>query len=367
MTKLFILTGILIIPLYLEAQELQESDLDKLHYLPGKVETFYSTGCENKAIFLQEITLDAVAFFENKLQDTFDIKLLVLNRRDWRSLVGGPYLISGFSRNPDRIEIGDYNLYKIKLRKNETLYGKDKAFLFDLIVVHELGHYISHKKKIKSIRWTSEFFADYLLIGFVLEKIPYWNLPSYGGVFFKYLPFKHKSLKEFEENYSRLGPLNMMIYHYKLQELAFKIFKKRGWDFMYEYIDRYTQDLLPPPEKNHLVDLTVSDFQKMEPEIVNEWIAGMQKTYHPLVVLLLLLAGAVTIRLLDNSYTVFSQGQYITKRSHKLFGIPALQIRSNVKFFENQKVARRLKLIMALRPLMYLFFILFILLLLLHH
>jgi hypothetical protein len=122
MKKIVLLTGILILSLRSVSQEFKESDLDKLLLLPGRVNTYYSKGCETKAKYLQELVQDAVIFFENKLQDTFDIKLLVLNKNDWRLLVGGAYFLPRFNNDPDRIEIGSRinQLYRIKLPGNES-------------------------------------------------------------------------------------------------------------------------------------------------------------------------------------------------------------------------------------------------------
>jgi hypothetical protein len=351
----------------LGAQEFKESDLDKLHLLPGKVETYCSNGCEGKAEYLQELVQDAVIFFQNKLEDTFDIKLLVLNKSDWKLLVGGPYILSGFDKNPDRIEMGINELFKIKLPENDTLYGKGEAFLWDFIAVHELGHYISQRKKVKSIRWTSEFFADYIMIGFLHEKIPDWELPSSVSTIFKYLPFKYKSLEDFGNNYSRMDPLNYSIYQAKFEELAFKIFEKRGWNFMYEYIDRFSREINPPPDRDHLVELTIAEFQKLEPEIFNEWIKGMRKTYHPLIIFSILLGIVILIRLTDKSFIIFNNSGLKTKKRYKILGVPSLLILSQLKHIEDQKNKLRLKIIIGLRPVMYLCLLLLVLLLVLHH
>ncbi len=365
--KFCITIGLLIIPLFLGAKELKESDLESLLFFPGIVETYYSEGNEIKARYLQELVQDAVVFFQDKLQDTFDIKLLVLDKKDWKLLVGGPYILYGFSRDPDRIEMGVHNLFKIELPENETLYGKNEAFLWDFIAVHELGHYISYHKKVKGIRWTSEFFADYIMIGFLLEKIPDWKLPSSISTFYKYLPFKHKSLEDFGKYYSSIGPLNNSIYQAKFEQLAVKIFNKRGWDFMFEYMENFTQEINPPPDRNHLLELTVAEFQKMEPAIFNEWNEEMKQTYHPLIIIVFLLAIIVVIKSMDNSYRILADDGIKTKKSYKIFGAPSLLIASQIKNVEYQKNKSKLKRIIGLRPIMYLSLILLILLLLLHH
>ena len=365
--RFFITIGLLIIPLFLGAQELKESDLDSLLSFPGIVETYYSQGSETKARYLQELVQDAVVFYQYKLQDTFDIKLLVLDKKDWKLLIGGSSILGGFSRDPDRIEMGVHNLFKIRLPDNETLYGKNEAFLWDFVAVHELGHYISSHKKVKGIRWTTEFFADYIMIGFLHEKIPDWKLPASISAIYKYLPFKHKSLEDFGKYYSTMDPLNTSIYHAKFEQLAVEIFNKRGWDFMFEYIDNFTQEISPQPDRNHLLEFTVAEFQKMEPEIFNEWIEEMRQTYHPLIIIVFLLAIIVVIRSMDNSYRILVDYGLETKKRYKILGVPSPLILYQIKHIEYQKNKSKLKLIVGLRPILYLSLIILILLLLLHH
>jgi hypothetical protein len=366
MTKLIVIIGLLIIPSFIWSQEFKESDLDKLLLAPGKVNTYYSKGCEIKAKYLQELVQDAVIFYENKLQDTFEIKLLVLNKSDWKLFVGGSYFIRHYEKRPDRIIIGINELYRIKLPDDKILYGKKEAYLWDFVAVHELGHYISQRNKIKGISWTKEFFADFIMIGFMLERMPDWQLPLSIGTLFKYLPFKYKSLSDFEKNNSRIDPLNLIIYEAKFEELAFNIFKKRGWSFMFDYIKRF-KNISPPPDKSHLVELTIAEYQKMEPEIFNEWQLGMRKTYHPYLVFFTLFAIISIIRFFDNSYTIFTNLGLKTKNRFRILGVSTFLILSKLKSLDNSKLKRKLKLIMWLRPLMYLSLILIILLLLLHH
>jgi hypothetical protein len=366
MIKIVFFTGFLLISFHSFAQELIEPDLDKLLLLPGKVNTYYSQGCEIKAKYLQELIQDAVIFFENKLGDTIDIKLLVLNKQDWRLMVGGPYILYQFVNDPARIEMGTNELFKIKLPNNKTLYGKKEAYIWDFIAVHELGHFISQQNKIKHIRWTSEFFADYIMIGFMLEKMPDWQLPSSIGTLFKYLPFKYKSLNDFEKNNPRIDPLNYSIYEAKFEELAFNIFKKRGWCFMSDYIKRF-RNVSPPPDKSHLVELTIAEFQKMEPEIFNEWLAGMRKTYHSFMVLCILISIVIAIRLFDDSYGIFYQYGLTIKKRYRIFGVPTLLIIPKLNSFESLKIKRKLKLLVILRPIFFLCLLLIILLLILHH
>ncbi|MCX6328519.1 MAG: hypothetical protein NTZ85_03245 [Bacteroidia bacterium] len=365
MKKQILLTCFLLIPFWSGAQKFNESDLARLQLIPGNVETYYSKGCETKAEYLQKLVQDAVIFFQNKLADTFDVKLLVLNKSDWKLLVGGPYILTDFAKDPDRIEMGINELYKIKLEDNELLYGKKEAYYWDFISVHELGHYIGHRNNLFVLPWMGEFFADYILIGFLSEKVPEWQFPyAVSSALFKYLPLKYKSLEDFDRNI-KIDPVNYSLYEGKLVDLANKIFEKRGWSFMYEYIERYK--VKPAIDKTQFFQKSISDFKEMEPEIFNDWLSGMSKTYHPYLVFFILFALIGIIRFFDNSYRIFTNLGLKTKRRFRFFGVPAFSILSKLKSFENLKIKRKLKLIIALRPIMYFFVILVILLLILHH
>ncbi|MCX6253419.1 MAG: hypothetical protein NTV31_02960 [Bacteroidia bacterium] len=367
MTKLILITGLLIIPSFICAQEFKESDLDKLLLAPGKVNTYYSKGCETKAKYFQELVQDAVLFYENKLQDTFEIKLLVLNKSDWKLFVGGSYFLTGrYEKRPDRIIMGINELYKIKLADNKILYGEKEAFFWDLIAVHELGHYISHRNKLYVLPWMGEFFADYIQLGFLSERIPDWQYPSQeASTLFKYLPFKYKSLEDFGNNMNRIDPVNYSFYEGKLSVLANNIFEKRGWNFMYEYLERFK--IKPTIDKELLYQKFISDFKEMEPEIFNDWLLGMRKTYHPYLVFFILFAIIVFVRFFDNSYSIFTNLGLKTKKRFRIFSVPTFSILTKIKSLENSKIKRKLKLIMGLRPIAYLCLFLFILLLILHH
>lgn len=348
-------------------------DFYKLPILPGKVETYYSLESETRAKYLQLLIEDAVIFFQNKLGDTIDVKLVVLNRKDYKSMVGGFYLSHSFDKDPYRIETGITELLKMKLDDNKTLYGKNEIFLWDLISVHELGHYISQTHDIKALRWMSEFFADYVMIGYIIEKIPGWQFPSRLSNFYKYLPFKYKTLEDFQSKYSNIGPLNYYMYQVKYEELAYAIFKNKGWDFMFEYLDKFgaiSRDdsiKLAKLSLSEKVDFSLSEFKKMEPGIFDNWIKGMGKSYHSLVIFLILIASISVIRFLDNSYNIFNRLSLQTNKKYRIFGIPARIIISNLTTIENLKIKRKLKLIIGLRPLMYLCILLLVFLLIIHH
>jgi hypothetical protein len=372
MAKLVLLTAFLITPLFIRAQELKESYLDKLLVSQGTVKTYYSKGCETKAKYLQELVQDAAKFYENKLKDTFDINLLVLNKNDWKLMVGGPYVISDFAKDHDRIEMGINEFFQIKLNGDRTLYGKKEAFLWDFIAAHELGHYIGHRNNVTTPAWLGEFFAQYVLIGFLSEKIPEWQFSSgITNFLFKYLPLKYKSLEDLGMHYGRMDPVNYSLYETKLLDLANKIYKKRGWNFMYEYLKRYkikpTINSKLQIDRKLIFQYYISNFREMEPEIIDDWLLGMKKTYHPFFVFLILFSIIGIIRFFDNSYSIFTDLGIETKKRFIILGVPTFSILPRLRSFDNLKNKNRLKLIMLLRPLLYVCMTLIIILLIIHH
>jgi len=115
--------------------------IQHLSSIDGKVKTYYADGYKSKALYLQELLEDAVAFYEQKLTDTFDLKLLVLNKEAWKYYASTPYPLSEYQRHPDRIIMPTTDIYKIKLPSDYTLSGRNETYFWNLIAVHELFIY----------------------------------------------------------------------------------------------------------------------------------------------------------------------------------------------------------------------------------
>ncbi len=154
--------------------------IDSLAHREGRIETYFTKGSESKAEYLQMLLEDAMLFYEDKLKDTFDLKLLVLDRKAWKYFASTPYPLCEYRKEPDRIILPDVNIYKIKLKHGKTLFGRSKVYFWDFIAVHELGHYISVKLNARShTLWLSEFSADYIQVGYMAERIPEFRFPKW--------------------------------------------------------------------------------------------------------------------------------------------------------------------------------------------
>jgi hypothetical protein len=364
MNKYFLTLILLIIPQSIWNQELKESDYHRLPMVQGKVITYYSAGHQSRAEYLKALVEDAIVFFEKKLGDTIDIILIVMDKKDWKIISTETYPIPSISTDPMRIEMGVPKLFKIKLPKNEMLYNRNEAFVWDFVSIHELGHYISqdydYKNKTKTISaWSAEFFADYIQMGFLNEKIPNWQFPSFVKIAFKYLPLKYKSLEDYSKN---MNILNGLLYQSKFQELAYKIFKKSGWNFMNEYLIKCKGKY--PIDKSLIVKTSIINMREIEPEVFDEWLSGMRKTYHPWLFLSVLLMIICALRYIDNSNYIFNNQGLETNKVYKFLGVPTISIFTNLKN-KTPKIRRKLILIIVIRPIMYILISLIILMLIL--
>ena len=76
----------------------------------------------------------------------------------------------------------------------------------------------------------------------MMEKISDFEFPSSPGRAFEALPFRYKTLLDFEMNYGRISsrhPSNYVIYQLKFSELATHIFKEKRWSFVRESRELY--------------------------------------------------------------------------------------------------------------------------------
>jgi hypothetical protein len=282
-----------------------------LSHREGKVETYYTKGSESKAEYLQMLLEDAMLFYENKLKDTFDLKLLVLNKEAWKYYAEGPYPLCEYRRNPVRIILPDVDIYKIKLPPGKTLFGESKVYFWDFIAVHELGHYISVKLNARSHPlWLSEFFADYIQVGYMAERIPEFRFPKWWFCLWKVLPFKYKTLEDLRFD-KYINPANYSFYQAKFYELASGIFEKRNYLFIYDHInyfqklnEYYSNAEVKKPGREEIVEISISYLKNTEPDIFNSWYNTMRKSFHYYLIALGLIILVVLMKIINKFYTL---------------------------------------------------------------
>jgi hypothetical protein len=331
--------------------------IDDLELIPGKINTYYSQGHKEKAEYLQILIEDAVYFYEDLLQDTFDFDLYIFDRRTWKKYTEGVYPIAGYSDDEKRIVMPVFSYYKTQLPEYKSLYGKGYYFLSDFIAIHELGHYITHNQDAKShSKWSGEFFADLILISYLHEIIPDYKFDDNPAEYFTYLPFKYKRL----ENFSSAGILNELAYHPKFQELADQIYINHGLSFILKWVDMYKQlnrDIKEGKFDNisfseeQIFQESIKDIQSIEPEIFIDWNKSMRQTYHSWLLLFCLVMLIGFIRVSNRSYSIFLDHALKTKGIHKIFGVPSIRIWKNIKNVGSRRTKYSLLRISLLRIL----------------
>ena len=284
---------LLILPFHFAAgQEIPH--IEHLVQLDGYVTTYHAPGCEAKAMYLQDLLEDAVLFYEAKLEDTFDLKLLVLNREAWKYYAGTPFPLGEFSRDPYRIIMPDVNLFRFRSGPDFSLYGQNEAYFWDFVAVHELGHYIAVSQEARCYTlWLGEFFADYVQLGFMIERIPDFGYPKWFFSLWKVVPFKYKNLEAC--NYSEdISPANYVAYQAKFHELAQEIFAKKGWSFFNEHLVHFQElaERVRHEQKRYtseeIFNYSVAYLEEADPEVFNNWKATMKKSPHYVIILIIL-------------------------------------------------------------------------------
>lgn len=270
----------------------------------GKVETYYSSGSDQRAKYLQTLVEDAVSFFENKLNDTIDFKLLVLSQNDWNIYGSPPYPISSYEDEPDRIIIPARGFLRWKLKDNRKLYGNNQIYISDFIAYHELGHHISSVHAGGGIYWAGELFSNYIQIGLMHERIPEIRMRKWLRLIFTCLPFKYKSLEQFETVYSDMNIFNLVMFQVRFAALADIIYQEMGWNFMSEYFSLYHQarkQELSMPEANQML---IENLQSIDPK-ATKWFESMHTTLHPytipVILFIIILTAFFVARKLRNS------------------------------------------------------------------
>jgi len=328
--------------------------IEYLSHREGKVETYYTKGSESKAEYLQMLLEDAMRFYGNKLKDTFDLKLLVLNKEAWKYYATGPYPLSEFRRSPDRIILPDANIYKIKLPSGKTLFGRSEVYFWDFIAAHELGHYISVRFNARShTLWLSEFFADYIQVGYMAERMPEFRFPQWWFSMWTILPFKYKTLKDLEYG-KYINPANYSFYEAKFFELVSGIFEKRNYLFLYDYIntfrninENYSKQEGIKPDRNHIIEFSIAYIKNSEPAIFNAWYYTMRKSFHYYLIAIGLIILVVYMKIINKSYPLLKSQGFKLKRINRISGVSAVKILILLKKIKDKKIKRRLYLAVA--------------------
>ena len=296
MKKVIISACILLSCMITYSQDSVDSLFADLNRLEGKVKTYYSLGSDQRAKYMQTLIEDAVSFLENISGDTTDFVLLVLQKKDWKIYGGTSYPLSSYEDEPNRVIVPAKGFFSIKLKDSATLYGSNKLYLSDLIAFHELGHHLTQINHAKGIPWAGEMFSNYVHVGFMHERIPEVDVPEYPGRIFTCLPFRYKTLDQFDANYHGIGPFNYVMYQVKFAILADLIYQKAGWTYMQDFYLLYQRFRELEPDKEQAVQMLTDHIMAIDPSI-DDWLNSMGPSGLPYVImsLLILLSSALII------------------------------------------------------------------------
>ena len=261
--------------------------------------TYYSPGAHERALELAKIAQNSVhyldEFFENKVQN----RLLVLSEEDWTKRIEYQYgLIAGRNNylwypavkedNPVFKEIMPYyeNSPEDLRQEHARLLGNcDSPYLYTLLrwwevlMVHEYVHNYNRENGVNiKLKWFDELFCDYFTYAFLkryekentldvhlfelTSKIMY--LGGYGLV-------KHKSIRDFEALYNRVGAANYCWYHGWFNIGVIDLYMMYGEYFFEKVIALYQSESGFDSSSEHLVsrlNLELDGFK----DWYDEWI-----------------------------------------------------------------------------------------------
>jgi hypothetical protein len=138
---------------------------------------------------------------------------------------------------------------------------------FDLIALHELGHFFLHTYEHTDTRkkWADEFLASYFALCYLKQINDSLGLPQVDDTGWQ--P-KYKSLSSFEQLYEDVGPTNYAWYQGRFQKLATALYPKFKVGLLKLFIENFS---INEKKTDPLVLL-----RQLAPETTNQWLAEMK-------------------------------------------------------------------------------------------
>jgi len=259
---------------------------DYLKILDGTPTPYYSQGSKDYAAHLQQLLNNAISYFGTATFEEVDFDLMVLSNGDAQML--GVQWPMPFSTN-DRIYMPNKGFFKTELK--HLALPESNFHVSDFISIHELGHLYWHKRKrlyddsvrFKNHKWFGEFIADYYMIGYMLDHLNSDEYPKWLSQSFTYLPFRNKSLVDFEFEYNKLPRANYVMYQNKFNELAYHIYPDKKWDLiseMYYLYDSLTSKGLDRRASFPIINQYIANINSES----SDWFKDMRTTRHPFII-----------------------------------------------------------------------------------
>lgn len=263
-----------------------------LKELQGFPNTYYSSGSKDYASHIQNLLFDAIKYFEAEFGEELRVELYILNPNDAKQF-GMRYPLPRSSDDPARIYMPEKGFLEFRLGNNRTFLGKNQFHASDFIAIHELGHIIKHKTDVKNHKWFGEFIATYFQIGYMKEKLPNMEYPTWGNIAFTFLPFRNKTLQDFDISYGG-GPVNYVVYQLKFGELASVIFEEKKWSFVSESLELYDSLAKSGHDARSAFPIVISEISLINEDSA-KWFDGMKHSWYPYpIIIFLLINCAIT-------------------------------------------------------------------------
>jgi hypothetical protein len=267
------LLGLLALPARATAQDRDPVAILRgiqLDTIAGEITVFHSRGYEERARDMQRLYEGAIAFYEERLGEDFDVALAVLNEPDWTAFeipgtgplrppqavipYGWPHTdFYGYISGSLAVVVLPAESDRGVLADAAREFGlQDQVGRFvDVGGFHEFGHYMieqymySHlppcpapacqrygRYRGPSLRWLDEFLATYIGHGYLWHTEGFDSDPYRLSIFDGHTP-AYRSLREFEEQYARFatapdGMINMGWYQAHFNEQARVMFARHG-------------------------------------------------------------------------------------------------------------------------------------------
>jgi len=231
----------------------------KLDSISGTIPTYFTPGNIEIALELQKTIIDASKFYQTRLSKKIDVKLAVLDAKQW---FGPPYGFVYYSDGWIFMNTGmdyeqfidvyglenihlklDAELSKIGVKATEMI-----ATVFKAYAIHELGHYIIYELSNAESpdRWTDEFIASYLMYNFYTkyDKKAWGIFKLFSHVQKNEYQPKYASIADFNTFYgSKMGVKNYLWYHSNYVFFADKLNQCYGEDLLSKYEEMFPKKI----------------------------------------------------------------------------------------------------------------------------
>ncbi|WP_372948617.1 hypothetical protein [Mariniphaga sp.] len=236
-------------------QPLSAQDFSQLKTIEGhSFRVYYSHDCDQRARLISNRVHQAKNYFEELLDFSPTVTLLILNEDDWPKFTNFPvYGMPHYNGDSILIVAANDNLFwksfvpppdqmPDNLREQiHTVYRTDSGELsmqafFDLLAIHELGHAFHFQANLNMQRkWLAELYVNSLLHAYVAEVEPE-SLPALTLIAKMVLGtgtkgLTYTSLEDIENRYDEIGqkyPNNYGWYQFRWHSAAEKIYDSNG-------------------------------------------------------------------------------------------------------------------------------------------